>query len=399
MRCTEKGEPLSQDDQPADRQDGSAPGTVHGSPLDRAMPIYYALLMGIGTLAALYLLIALRGVVLLLFISLIFAAATAKPAAQLQRLHIPEAFAVVLIYFIALAVFGMIIWFVVPPLLSQIAGFGDDLPSYVERVQSIGRTYDRVRQEYPELHSFDDQLHDLGGHVVAVAGQRLTALPTQLFAVFLDTLSVVVISIMIVTSRRRLRDLIVLIVGPRYRRQTNDILAQMWEQLGHYVRAKLIVMLIIGSITFVVLYLLNMPFPLLLAIVVALGELIPRVGPWLARIPLLIFAGFEGITIFILVAVASVLIENAKGLVISPFVEGDQLSVHPLLVFISVLVGSALMGAAGAFVAVPAAAMVQIVFNEVIVPWRSTQFADAAGEEAASEAARAVRARTEPRVG
>jgi predicted PurR-regulated permease PerM len=86
-------------------------------------------------------------------------------------------------------------------------------------------------------------------------------------------------------------------------------------------------------------------------------------------------------------------------LVISPFVEGDQLSVHPLLVFISVLVGSSLLGPAGAFVSVPAAAMIQIVFNEVIVPWRSAQFDASAGEEAAAEAAQAVRARTEPRVG
>jgi len=395
MKRTGKGERMPQDDQPSDRQNDLAPDATRGSSLERAMPIYYALLMALATLAALYLLIALRDVVLLLFISLIFAAATAKPAAQLQRLHIPEALSVVLIYLIALAVFAVIIWFVVPPLLSQIAGFGDDLPSYVERIQSIGRTYDRVRQQYPELHSFDDQLHDLGGRVVAAAGRRLTALPTQLFALFLDTLSVVVISIMIVTSRRRIRDLIVLIVGPRYRRQTNDILAQMWEQLGHYVRAKLIVMAIVGSITFVVLYLLNMPFPLLLAIVVALGELIPRVGPWLARIPLLIFAAFEGLTIFVLVAIASVLIENAKGLVISPFVEGDQLSVHPLLVFISVLVGSSLLGAAGAFVAVPAAAVLQILFNEVIVPWRSAQF----DEAAVSDASKAVRARTEPRTG
>jgi predicted PurR-regulated permease PerM len=132
---------------------------------------------------------------------------------------------------------------------------------------------------------------------------------------------------------------------------------------------------------------------------VALGELIPRVGPWLARIPLLIFAAFEGLTIFILVAIASVLIENAKGLVISPFVEGDQLNVHPLLVFIAVLVGSSLLGAAGAFVAVPAAAVIQILFNEVIVPWRNDQFDEAAAAEAASEASNAVRARTEPRAG
>ena len=106
---------------------------------------------------------------------------------------------------------------------------------------------------------------------------------------------------------------------------------------------------------------------------VALGELIPRIGPWLARIPLLVFAAFEGWVTFGLVALASVLIENAKGFVISPLVEGNQLDVHPLLILIAVLTGSTLFGAGGAFVAVPAAAIVQVFFNEVIVPWRNEQ--------------------------
>jgi predicted PurR-regulated permease PerM len=71
-------------------------------------------------------------------------------------------------------------------------------------------------------------------------------------------------------------------------------------------------------------------------------------------------------------------------LVISPFVEGDQLDIPPLLVFIAVLVGAALLGPGGAFVAVPAAAMVQVVFEEVIIPWRRRQLAPA---EAALETA------------
>jgi putative permease len=395
---------MPHDDQPADRPRDPAgtpseEATSRETPLERALPIYYALLLAIATVFALVLIYELRHVVLLLFISLLFAAAAAKPAAQLQRFKIPEGISVVVIYLISLAMIAALIWFVVPPLLSQIAGFGDNLPSYVERVQSLGRTYDRIRREYPELHSFDDQLHDLGGRVVAAAGQRLTTLPTQLFALFLNVLSVIVISIMIVTSRRRMLELILLLVGPRHRSQTRAILVQMWDQLGHYLRAKLIEMVIIGTITFVVLYLLHMPFPLLLAIVVAFGELIPRVGPWLARIPLLIFAAFEGWTIFALVAIASVVIENAKGLVIAPLVEGNQLDVHPLLVFVSVLVGSTLLGAGGAFVAVPAAAMIQILFNDVIVPWRGGQVDESTGACETPRAPEAATERSEPLTG
>ena len=58
---------------------------------------------------------------------------------------------------------------------------------------------------------------------------------------------------------------------------------------------------------------------------------------------------------------------------ISPLIEGDQLDIHPLLVFVAVLVGASLGGAIGAFVAVPAAAIVDLLVQEVVVPWRRAQ--------------------------
>jgi predicted PurR-regulated permease PerM len=71
--------------------------------------------------------------------------------------------------------------------------------------------------------------------------------------------------------------------------------------------------------------------------------------------------------------VASILIQNLQGYVISPVVEGDQLDIHPLLVFVAVLVGASLGGALGAFVAVPAAAIVDLLVQEVFAPWRRAQ--------------------------
>jgi len=72
------------------------------------------------------------------------------------------------------------------------------------------------------------------------------------------------------------------------------------------------------------------------------------------------------------------LIENLKGYVISPVVEGDQLDIHPLLVFVAVLVGVSLGGAVGGFVAVPAAAIVDLVVREVVVPWRRARLRSSA---------------------
>ena len=79
--------------------------------------------------------------------------------------------------------------------------------------------------------------------------------------------------------------------------------------------------------------------------------------------------------------VASILIQNLQGYVISPLVEGDQLDIHPLLVFVAVLVGASLGGAIGAFVAVPAAAILDLVVQEVVVPWRRAQLKGSAAAE------------------
>src|SRR5688500_9876477 len=133
---------------------------------------------------------------------------------------------------------------------------------------------------------------------------------------------------------------------------------------------------IFSWLKYVVMLLIGVPFALVLAIIVALGEAIPRAGPWLARIPLLGIAALEGLGTFGLVFAASIVIENGKGYFISPYVEGVQLDIHPLLVFVSVLVGATLGGFAGAFVAVPLAAIVDLFVREVVVPWRRREIAD-----------------------
>jgi predicted PurR-regulated permease PerM len=96
-------------------------------------------------------------------------------------------------------------------------------------------------------------------------------------------------------------------------------------------------------------------------------------------VPLLGIAAFEGWPTLALTFLASVVIEDLKAYVISPRVQGQQLNIDPLLVIIAVLVGSQLLGAIGAFVAVPFAAVLQVLFEEVVVPWRLRQIGDADG--------------------
>ena len=346
-----------------------------GSVWQRAAPIYVALLLAILTAFAILVLIELEHVLVILFISLLFAAALSGPSARLERFRIPRAVSVPLMYVTVLAAVGVVLWLVTPPLFEEVAEFADEAPQYADRYSQVRDAYNDIRADYPALGSFDSQLARLGDRILEGAGARAVDLPAALFEAFLDILSVFVISTLLVANRERILAFILSLVHPEHREQTRDVLTKMWSRIGHYLRAKVIVMAIVGGLTYGALLLIGVPFALPLAIVVALGEAIPRAGPWLARIPLLSIAALEGPRTFVLTLIASVVIENAKGYVISPVVEGDQLDIHPLLVFVSVLVGGALLGVAGAFIAVPAAAMLQVLAEEVFIPWRQSRIA------------------------
>ena len=314
---------------------------------DKAKPIYVALLLAILTWIALQALGRLTHVLLILFVSILFAAALTGPVRLLERWRVPRAVSVILIYVVSLLLVVGLLWFVTPPLFDQVANFGDRAPEYAER-------YDRaaggVRGDPLELRQ-PAALRRPGRAArerdPRAGRQRALDLPSALFALFLDALSVFVISLLLVTNRERILGFTLTLVHPDDRKFVGGLLEKMWSRVGAYLRAKLIVMAIVGALTYVVLLAIGVPFALVLAIIVALGEVIPRAGPWLARIPLLGIAALEGLATFGLVFAASIVIENGKGYFISPYVEGDQLDIHPLLVFVSVLVGATLGGLRG----------------------------------------------------
>jgi predicted PurR-regulated permease PerM len=343
---------------------------------ERAKPIYVALLLALLTWVGLQALAELTHVLLILFVAILFAAALTGPVRWLnRRWNIPRALAAIAIYLAVGALFAVVMLLVVPPLFDQVASLGERAPAYAERYDAVRDAYEDLRDNYGSLPSWDEQMNRLGGAVLATAGDLAVALPGALFALVLDALAVLVISVLLVTNRERMLGFTLSLVHPEDRKLVGGLLEKMWTRVGAYLRAKVIVMAIVGALTYVTLLLIGVPFALVLALIVALGEAIPRVGPWLARVPLLAIAALEGLTDLALVFGASILIQNLKGYFISPYVEGDQLDIHPLLVFVAVLVGATLGGFAGAFVAVPLAAIVDVFIRDVFVPWRRRDIA------------------------
>ena len=349
-------------------------GDSRDSVVHRALPIYLGLLFAILTVVAVLFLFMVRHVLLVLFVSVLFAAALTGPSEWLhRRLRLPLG-----------------------------AGRGGDLHRVLRSdrrhrldrrapasrpggrvrrpragvrrpLRGFREAYAELRSDFPALPPFEEQLSRLGNAILDRAGDRAAALPGDLFSIFLDLLAVFFVSLLLLTTRLRIRDFVLSLTHPDHRRRTGFVLDRTWLRIGGYLRAKVIVMAIVGALTYVSLIVIGVPFAIPLSVIVAFGELIPLIGSWLARIPLLAIAALDSPRTFVLTFLASILIQNLQGYVISPVVEGDQLDIHPLLVFVAVLVGASLGGALGAFIAVPFAAIVDLVVREVVVPWRRAQ--------------------------
>jgi predicted PurR-regulated permease PerM len=337
---------------------------------ERAKPIALALILAIFTVVGLRILAELRDVLIIVFIAVLFAAALSRPAGALERRGVPRGWAVALVQAVGIGFFVGLVWVVVPPLVTELALFSGQLPSYVTRFEHISHEYAAVRRHYPGGGTFDSEMASLAGRLVSDVGGQLVNLPLTAAKLLFDAAMVYILATLLVTRRERLLEGVLLLTRPERRDHTHDVIEKIWGRLGLYLRAKLVIMLAVGLLMYVALTVLGVPFAVPLSVIVAFGELVPKIGVWIARVPLLIIAAFQGWTTLGLTFLASYIIEDVKAYLLGPRVEGHALNMDPLLTIVAVLCGSFLLGPAGALIAVPFAAMLQVIFEEVVLPMR-----------------------------
>lgn len=350
-----------------------------------AISIAVGLLGAASALAFVWLLVVLRDLVVLGFLSLLVAATLSRPVAWLERHRVPSGVAVLLVFILVGCVAVALAFLIVPPLVVQALGLRSELPVLVQHLERLRALYEEIRTTYPELVPLEPQLEATIAQALSGLAGWLMLLPQRVLATLLDLVAVIALSSMIVVHRRRLLATLLAISPPAQRETVAAVAVELWRRLGSYIGAKLTVMGIVGGATALALWPLGVPSPLLLGLVVALGELIPRIGPWLARLPLFTITALVGWMPLVMTVIMSVVIQNLKGLVIAPLVEGERLDVHPLVALLAVLAGAELFGVAGAALALPAAAALDVIADQVVVPRLRRWSESSAGAQASCE--------------
>lgn len=171
----------------------------------------------------------------------------------------------------------------------------------------------------------------------------------------------------ILVDAERLRNLLLLLYPPDVRGERRRTLKRMGRRMSSWLAGQLLLSAIIGICTFVGLVALRIPYAVPLAILAAIGELVPVIGPTLGAIPALAIALLSSRWQFWSVLAFAVLLQKAENLFIVPRVMSKKVAISPLAVVVAFMVGASLLGIVGAIIAVPAAALVQVAFEEAFV--------------------------------
>ncbi len=320
----------------------------------------------ISAVLALYLIYLLRTPLEWMVIAAFIAIAVSGPVNILNR-HMRRGPAIALVYLgVILAPIAMLA-VLVPPVVTQVGNLADNAPKYARDVTDFAQRNKRL-QELDNKYDLTKKVEDAAANLPSKAGDAASTL-ADLGAGFISSLfaaiTILILSIFMVGAAPRWRSAFLRMHPPDRADALNRMFDRIGTAVGNYVRGALLQALIAGVSSYIVLVILGVPYPLALALVIFLLDLVPLVGATIGALLVGVVTVFQDFpTVTIIWAIWSIVYQQIENNLIQPRIQARQVQVEPFFVLGSVLFGSTLFGVIGALLAIPAAASLQIAIRE-----------------------------------
>ena len=352
----------------AELQQDEAVFGAPGRPMNRRSPFSIGLFgaAGVGVAYLLARMLIDASSVLVLIGLALFLAIGLDPAVQwLTRRRLPRWAAVTIVALVVLGSVGGFLAAAVPPLVAQGGQFAHELPGYLGQLRDHSTTLGRLDARFHLQNRLDTAVASLSAG--DVFGGLLGAGKVVLSATA-STFTVLVLTVYLLADLPRIRRLMYRLIPASRRPRAILIGDEMFTRVGGFVLGNLLTSLIAGAGTFVWLIIFQVPYPILLAIAVAILDLIPVVGSTIGGILVSLIALTVSLPVAIATLVFYVAYRLAEDYLIVPKVIGRTVQVTATTTLLAVLIGGAVLGFVGALIAIPVAAAIGILLREVAFP-------------------------------
>jgi predicted PurR-regulated permease PerM len=267
-----------------------------------------------------------------------------------------------------LAGLGLLGFAVVPPVVDQAEAFIAEAPTFEDRAVAA---LQEVQARFPFLPALDQQVAAqvrlIGGQLGALVGQAfgVARVVLSVFSGLLTAVVILLLTLYLVIDGSRVQTYFLSFFPPQRHARLGEVLRAIGRRMGGWLVGQVALCLTIGVVTYAGLLALGVKGALVLAVIAAIGEVIPIVGPIVSMIPAVIVALTQSPGLALAVIVLYLVIQQLENNLLVPKIMEQAVSLHPLAIVLAILVGGELLGVVGALMAVPVAAAMAVVLDEL----------------------------------
>lgn len=297
-------------------------------------------------LASIWLVLRIKDILFLLFISFIFMSALRPLVDRMERIKIPRTLAIIMIYFGVLGFLAVSFAGIVPSLVVQTSRLAQDLPVVITRILPYWNI---------DARALTAQIAPISENIVKVT--------FGIFSNLITTVTVLVITFYFLLERKHTELFLENTMGVEAADKVIHVVKNIERRLGSWVHGELLLMMLIGIFSYLGLTFLHVDFALPLAIIAGILEAVPMIGPILSAIPAILVALATSPFLALSVVALYFIVQQVENHLVVPLVMRKSVGLSPLLTIVALLIGARIGGAAGAIVAVPALLVSQEVLK------------------------------------
>jgi len=313
-----------------------------------------------------WLLYLARDVIAVFFVALILTAAIEPAISWFIKRKIPRQFAVLIIFILSFFIIGVIVSFLVPPLISQFRGFTEEFPLLLERLTSTFSGLEYYFESHGIAFSSQDFLANFGDRISQSSGEIFST-TVSVFSGFLAVIVILSMTFYLSVKEEGMQKFLAFVTPAEHQKYVISLAERIRDKIGKWLQGQLLLMVIIFILDYIALWLLGVPYALILAIFGGLLEIIPYLGPIISAVPAVALGFFISPLTGLLVLAAYIIIQQFENHIITPQVMKRAVGLNPVAVILALLIGAKLGGVLGAILAIPLTAAISVFIKDLVI--------------------------------
>jgi predicted PurR-regulated permease PerM len=330
----------------------------------------WATLVLVSVAFSFWLLYRFSQVVFILFIAIVVGTVIRPVVAWLYSRGVPRMAGVILVYLLLLALLISFVLLLFPLIVEQGTTIAAAVPGYYQSLREWMVNYPnrlivRLSEFLPATLPGLEPIQQTGEQMLASAGQALGYVASAAKVILIATAILLLAFHWTLDGPRTIQSLLLLV--PRGQRESiSELISAMETKVGFYIAGQGVLCLVIGIMALVAYLLIGLPNALVLALVAGVMEAVPMIGPLLGAIPAAVIALSIAPSKLVWVIVATLVIQQMENSVLVPRVMRKAVGVNPFVSLLAIFAFSSLFGIAGALMAIPIAAIIQLLLDRFV---------------------------------